>query len=240
MSVDKKSRVPFYAQLIDIIIDKISTGELKEYDRLPSERELCDMYGISRTTIRQAMIELENEGYIYKEHGKGTFVAPQTYTQSLRKVYSFSEEMKKLGKKPVSDVISFNIVQASSKVARRLELEEEEEVYEIIRLRLADDEPIMYETTYLPGQLFPGLTKRELETNTMYDLLRSKYKTSISHAQERFKAVSVSAKEASYLHEKEGAPAMEIERIASAGDRPIEYTTTVARGNKYVYTIELS
>lgn len=62
--INKRSRVPLYAQLIDIIVEKISSGEWKEYDKLPSERELCDMYDISRTTICQAMIELENEGYI--------------------------------------------------------------------------------------------------------------------------------------------------------------------------------
>ena len=238
--IDKKSRVPLYAQLIDIIVAKINSGELKEHDKLPSERELCEMYNISRTTIRQAMIELENEGYIYKEHGKGSFVAPQTYTQSLVKFYSFSEEMKRIGKTPSSKILSFLIQQASPRVARHLNIEEGQDVYKIIRLRLADDEPIMYETTYLPKKFFNGLKKSDLENDTMYNLFRSKYNFSISNGSEKFKAVLISENEAPFLQQSIGAPAMRIERTAYSRNLTIEYTVTIARGDKYVYTVDLN
>jgi GntR family transcriptional regulator len=237
--IDKKSRVPLYAQLIDIIVGKISSGDLKEHDKLPSERELCDMYDISRTTIRQAMIELENEGYIYKEHGKGSFVSPQTYTQSLVKFYSFSEEMRKMGKNPKAEILSFDIVHAPNKISKKLGVAEDEDVYKITRLRLADEEPIMYETTYLPFFQFPNLKKEDFEFQSMYDLFRSKYNTLISYAHERFKAVGVGSVEAPFLLEKEGSPAMRIERVAYFNSRAIEYTVSIARGDRYVYTTEL-
>lgn len=237
--IDKRSRVPLYAQLIDIIVEKISSGEWKEFDKLPSERELCDMYDISRTTIRQAMIELENEGYIYKEHGKGSFVSPRTYTQSLVTFYSFTEEMKKLGKKPTAQMLSFEIIPAPNKVAKELGLGEAEDVYAFTRLRLADDEPIMYETSYLPYYQFPNLTEKELEMNSMYSIFRSKYNITITNANERFKAVGVGPVEAPYLMEKEGTPALRIERVAYFNGRAIEYTKSIARGDKFVYATEL-
>ncbi len=237
--IDKKSRLPLYAQLIDSIVKKISSGEWKEFDKLPSERELCEMYDISRTTIRQAMIELENEGHIYKEHGKGSFVSPRTFTQNLVSLYSFSEEMKKLGKKPSVKILSFEIMPAPNKVAKELELRETEHVYAFIRLRLADDEPIMYETTYLPVNQFPNLTKKELESNSMYSIFRNKYNINIMNTNERFKAVGVGSLEAPYLMEKEGSPALRIERVAFFHQQAVEYTISTARGEKFVYATEL-
>lgn len=237
--IDKKSRVPLYAQLIDLLVEKIKAGELKEHDKLPSERELCEIYDISRTTIRQAMVELENEGYIYKEHGKGSFVAHQTYTQSLVNMYSFTDEMRKLGKNPRAEILSFSNVAASLKVAKKLHLKEDEKVYEIIRLRLADEEPIIYETTYLPVNDFPGLNQVDLEFSPMYEVFNSKYNTFISSAHESFKAVSISKGEAPYLLDKVGSPALRIERLAFSDSRPIEYTISIARGDKYVYTTVL-
>lgn len=237
--IDKKSRVPLYAQLIDIIVKKVNSGELKEHDKLPSEREICEQYDISRTTTRQAMIELEQDGYIYKEHGKGSFVSPKTYTQSLVRMYSFTEEMKKLGKIPKAKILSFSIKPGLSKVATKLCLDEGELVYEMLRLRLADDEPIMYETTYLPCKHFPNLMKNDFEINSMYDLFLKKYSFTISSAQESFRVVSVGPEEAPYLLNEIGSPAMKIERVAFSKDCAVEYTVSVARGDRYVYTTEL-
>lgn len=240
MIIDKKSRIPLYAQLYDHILDKIKSGEWREHEKLPSEREICDTYGISRTTVRQTMIELENEGYIYKEHGKGSFVSPQTYTQSLVKFYSFSEEMKKLGKHPITSVIDFEITPCSSKAAKKLELEVETPVYKIKRLRSAEDEPIMIETTYLPVSIFPGLTRHELEKRSMYEIFRTDYQISLTSAYERFKAVSVKEKEAPHLDDKPGSPAMKIERTAYSDNLPVEYSISIARGDRYYYATELS
>src|SRR5690625_5973380 len=84
--------------MMDTLIKEMDQGVYKEHEKLPSEREFCDLYQLSRITVRQALQELELEGYIYKLHGKGTFVAPKSYNQNLVKLYSFTEEMKKLGK----------------------------------------------------------------------------------------------------------------------------------------------
>src|SRR5699024_5811307 len=113
--------------------------------------------------------ELEREGFIYKLHGKGTFVAPKSYNQKLVKLYSFTEEMSKIGKKPTTKVLSFKKIAIDERLASKMELDTLDNVYKITRLRLADDEPLMYETSYLPCNVFPDLTEQELMEKPMYD-----------------------------------------------------------------------
>ena len=155
--VVKDKRLPLYYQLMDIIIEKIESGELKEHDKLPSERELCEMYNVSRTTVRQTLQELEKENYIYKKHGKGTYVAPKVIDQSLVKFYSFTEEMKKLNKTPSSKVLEFELISCDSQLAKHLDTQEGVRLYKITRLRLADHEPMFYERCYLPWSVFQNL-----------------------------------------------------------------------------------
>ncbi len=239
MWIDKKSRIPLYVQLMNIILAQISSGELKELEQLPSERALCEKYDVSRTTVRQAMIELENEGHIFIQHGKGTFVSRRSYMQKLGKFYSFSEEIKKLGKEQTNKVISFEVKKSSKRIANKLEIGEQEEVLEFKRLRFVDGVPILFETTYLPNKLFPTMMKSDLEDKPLYDVMRNQFQLSIDRAVESFKADGLSSQVASYLQEKVGSPAMQIERIAYSNSQIVEYTVGIAHGEKYTFSIEL-
>ena len=96
--MDKNNKVPLYLQLVDDLIKKIENNTYKKDEKLPSERELCEMYGMSRITVRNALQELDRDNYIYKLHGKGTFVSSKTYKQNLVNLYNFTDEMKKIGK----------------------------------------------------------------------------------------------------------------------------------------------
>ena len=237
--IEKDNRLPLYYQLMDIIIEKIEKGELAENDQIPSERELCESYRVSRTTVRQTMQELEKEGYIYKVHGKGTFVSPKTYKQSLVQFYSFTDEMKKAGKQPSTKVISFQKVPCDSKAAKVMNINVEDEVYKITRLRLSDGEPMIYETSYLPVERFEGLSQSALEKKPMYDIFRSEYDVHITRALESFKAVSAWKTEAELLTIEEKSPCLMLERITYEEDLVIEYTVSIARGDKFTYTVEL-
>ena len=236
----KDNRLPLYYQLMDIIVGKIERSELAENDQLPSERELCDAYKVSRTTVRQTMQELEKEGYIYKIHGKGTFVSPKVYNQSLVKFYSFTEEMKKAGIQPSTKVFSFEKVHGDSKVAKIMNLPDDEEVFKVTRLRLADEEPMIYETSYIPVRRFQNLSSECLEKTPMYEIFRHEYNVSITKAIESFKAVSARNEEAKILHIIEGAPCLMLKRITYEQNEIIEYTVSIARGDKFTYTVELN
>ncbi len=185
MYIDKTSRIPLYCQLMDILVSEIQTN-MREEDQLPSEREICEKFNVSRATVRQAMQEMEQEGYIYRSHGKGTFVAPQKVNQELLKFYSFTEEMKKLGKDPSSIVINFELIECEKKISKNLGIEENKKVYKIVRLRLADNKPMMLETTYLPYDRFPDITRDELEKTAMYDVFTQRFAVKITSAKEKF------------------------------------------------------
>lgn len=238
--MDKTNKIPLYLQLMDEIVTQINRGDYLEYDRLPSERELCDIYNLSRITVRQALQELERESYIYKEHGKGTFVAPKSFDQPLVNLYSFTEEMKKAGKKPTTKVLSFEKMAVDERLAAKMALNAYDEVFKITRLRLANDEPLMYETSFLPFKLFQNLTKEMLTERPMYNIFSDDYGIRVTRATERFSATTIRHKEAQYLQVLENQPAMLVKRYAYNRDTVIEYTISVARGDKFNYTVELS
>lgn len=227
-------------QLMDDIIKKIDAEEYQEHEKLPSERGLCEMFDVSRITVRQTLQELEREGYIYKLHGKGTFVASKSYNQNLVKLYSFTEEMKRLGKHPTTQVLSFQMITVDQRLASKMNLEPFDEVYQVVRLRLADGEALMYETSYLPKQVFPYLTKEDFEQRPMYDVFLEDYQIGVTKAIERFSPTSVRQKEADYLKAPVDQPAMLVKRFAYHNDKLIEYTVSVARGDKFDYTVELT
>lgn len=239
-TIDKDSPLSLYYQLKQIIINKIENRDLKENEKLPTEKELCDQYNISRATVRQALRELEIEDYIYKIQGKGTFVSPKRYQQDLLKFYSFTDEMKKLGKTPTSKVLEFDITTPNKKIAKTLSITTNEKVYRFTRLRLADNEPMMLETSYIPYELFKGITKEDLENRPLYTILIEEFNTSFSKAEEMFRPTLMEDDEADKLHYIEGGPAILLERITyNNNEKIIEYTKSVARGDKFKYHVVL-
>lgn len=233
-------RLPLYYQLLEILVKKIQDNSWPEHHQLPSERELCDQYQMSRTTVRKTMQLLEQDGYIYTKHGKGSYVAPKVYDQSLVNFYSFTNEMKNLGKVPSSQVLGFEKVSCNSEIASKLHLEKGEEVYVITRLRLADLEPMMYETSYLPTRRFQDLTNDRLEELPMYEIFSKDYRVQITKALEKFKAVLLEKDIMDILHIPEAIPSLRIERTTFENHTVVEYTVSYARGDKFSYSIELN
>lgn len=237
--IDKDSRIPLYYQLMDIIVEMIEEGNLQEDDRLPSERELCETYDVSRSTVRQAIQELEKEGYIYRLHGKGTFVSPEKFKQDLLEFYSFTEEMKRIGKTPSSKVLDFEVARCNEKLARKMNLNVGDKIYIFTRLRLANDEPMMVETSHVPYNRFPGITKEELEEYAMYDIFTKRYNAKFTYAEEIFQPVLTRKDEAKLLNYSEGLPGMMIERLTYENGNVIEYTKGIARGDRFKYHVVL-
>lgn len=239
-TIDKSNIIPLYYQLMNIIIHMIEEGNLREDDKLPSERELSDSYSISRSTVRQAISELEKEGYIYRIHGRGTFVSPRMFKQNLLRFYSFTEEMKKIGKIPSSKVLDFAIINCNEKLTKEMKLDSGKKLYVFTRLRLADNEPMMLETSYVPCSRFPGLTKELLEESPMYDIFKIRYNVSITSAEEIFQSVLTRENEAKLLKYNSGLPSMMIERTTYENENVIEYTKGIARGDRFRYSIILN
>ena len=235
--MDKKKQ-SLYGQLVDTIRESIET-ELKPHDLLPSERELAEIYGVSRTTVRLAMQELEHLGFIYKKHGKGTFVSSISDSiLNLTGAYSFTEQMQALGKEPKTVILDFLVVDSNKYFSENLGIHKGSKIIKVKRLRLADGEPMMLERTYLPFKKFESLTSEMLEQKPMYDLFLDVYKERIKSAEEEFYASIVNSKDAALLKVPDGSAALNLVRKTLNQDNEvIEYTLSVARADQFRYKV---
>jgi len=226
--------LPLYYQLSAIIKRKIRMGSLKVGDKLPSEKELCERYKISRTTVRQAILSLVSEGLLYRKQGRGTFVARPKLSRGIMEVYSFSRDMKNLGLNPSSRVLEQKIILATEDLAKNLNLKiNEDKVIKLTRVRLANNEPLLIETTYIPYNIVPSLIKENMETNSLYSILNEKYNLFFSHAIETYEAISIGKKEAKLLKCNPSTPGFFIERITYLKDgTPVELTNSITRADR--------
>ncbi|MFC4596738.1 GntR family transcriptional regulator [Cohnella hongkongensis] len=237
--IDKNNPLSLYHQLKQIISNKIQEGEWKVGDKLPSEAELCDLYQVSRITARRALSELEHEGMIEKKTGKGTFVRFSGINQELNRFYSFTNEVKRRGYTPSSKQLSLERVFPDNEVRLALTLPEGEQVYLIKRLRMADNEAIVIDRSYLPCRLFPGLDQYDFGRRSLYETLSEVYNVAANMAEETIDAVLISKEEADLLDIKKNSPCLLIKRIAYFGTLPVEFNYRIVNRDKYKYKIQL-
>lgn len=230
---DKKPAL--YTQLVDALLGYI-TSYLQPGEKLLSEREICEAYGVSRTTVRQALSELEDNGYVYKSHGKGTFVSPLfNERNNLSETYSFTEHMQDLGRHPHSKLLLFERVSPHTQIREIMKLPEGD-VYRFKRLRLADMEPLIIETTYVPEKFFPNLSADLLEINPLYTLMKKVYNLYIAYMDEEFAASTLHEKEASILQQEPGNPCLRLRRVSHLfSNEIVEFTISVARADQFMY-----
>ncbi|MBM7586226.1 GntR family transcriptional regulator [Bacillus pakistanensis] len=237
--IDKQSPIPIYYQLEKGIKDMIENGHLTQGDTLPSEREYAEMFEVSRMTVRQAINNLVNDGYLTRMRGKGTFVASQKIEQTLKGLTSFSEDMRARNMEPATEIIDFKKIKAHSEMIDALKVTEGSEVYELKRVRLADQLPMAYETLYISTSLVPGLTM-ETAMGSFYQYIEHSVGLRIKNATQTLEASNARKVEGEILQITEGAPVLLIERTSFLENGiPLEYVKSVYRGDRYKFTIEL-
>lgn len=237
---NKESKIPLYRQLGDFLIDQIMEYPERVGTILLPEREMSCAYGVSRSTVRQALQYMESRHVITRKRGSGTFVAEQNPVTSLMQMYSFTQEMQRAGKIPSSKLISFAVItDYSSTVQNALRLKPGSSVYKFQRLRYADNEIKMLETTYLPFDLLPDMDGELLGNQSLYSILREKYHISLNSAVQEFEVSSASHTEAKLLGIQYDEPVMIAVRTSFDGEQPVEYSRcTIPRGGMR-YRVEL-
>lgn len=238
---DERGMIPLYHQLRRMIQEKIENEELKPGDRLPSEREIAEEYGISRMTVRQGITELVRMGLLYRRQGKGTFVAEPKIEQGMVNLTSFTEDMTSRGLVPGARVIDVRCVQATKKMASVLKLGVDRRVIRIERLRLANGEPMALETSHVPYQVAPSLANEDLNAQSLYVLLETRFGVRLATARQTIEPVLANEYEAGLLGVEQGSPLLLIERVtfASSGE-PVELAKAVYRGDRYKFYVDLA
>lgn len=240
--LDQASVIPLYHQLKQRLSAKIQSGEWKPEDKIDSENQLMDIFHVSRNTIKKAIEELVQEGKLYRIQGKGTFVSKPRFEQSLGGFYSFSRVLQEKGLNPRDEVLVIQEVYPSTKVRNNLELAEDEQVIEMKRLRFADNEPIVLESSFLPKSIIKDSDiLHEVSYTSLYTLLAQRFDVVVVRAREAFEPVLIKKEEARLLKTETGKPALLLERTAfDTSGKPVEFCKSIVRGDRCRFYTELN
>jgi len=240
-AVDLSSPIPFYFQLREYLIQLIQTGALQTGDQVPTEMELCSTTGLSRTVIRQAIQDLVNEGYLERYRAKGTFVArPKVPERLIQTLTGFYEDTVAHGLIPHTQVLDFEVIPSSSRIARELRIPSGEPVIYLNRLRFIENEPIVLVETYIPNYMCPDLLQVNMETRSLYQVLREQYNLCIVRAYRSIEAVPARVDEAKLLGIEKSAPLLLLKSTGYlANGRPLEHFIARHRGDRAKFEVEL-
>lgn len=237
--INKNSPIPLYYQLKQQIKDIIKSGKLKPGDVIPTETEFMEKYAVSRTTVRNAILQMVNEGYLRRVVGKGTFVKTHPVkSQILGNLIGFSKEMEQKGISHSTKVLDKGIVPAPIRVADMLQITTNDSVFYLKRLRFVEGKPIIIVENYVPAYLCPGIDKEDFKNESLYNLLKTKFGLNIHHGKREFEpANSLSKEEIELLEVSPGTPLLYVESITFTEDNiPIEYFQSKIRGK---FTVDL-
>jgi len=239
--INRHSKLPLYHQLYEILRKTIKRGEWLPGDLIPAESELIEMFEVSRTTVRQVLDMLVNEGLIYRQRGRGSFVAHPTLEQGLVRIINFTEDMQQRGFLPASLVLSSDLVAAPIDIAEKLQVPAGEELAELHRLRLADDEPLSIEEAYLVHESCPGILERSnYATASLRDVLDRDYDIRWSRANQLIRAIAATERLAELLAVPPGSPLLVVERVSfTEQGAPLEFLRIYYRADRYSLHNEL-
>lgn len=237
--LDPESVVPLYAQLEDLLLRRVEAGEWPAGTQIPTESQLCQAYGVSRVTVRQALGRLARRGLVSRGRGRGTFVRDARLTAGARTVSSFSAELTERGMSPSSRVLDVASLPADPGVAAALEREPGTALIRLRRIRLGDGLPIAVQTSLLVAERFPGLEAHLGDDVSLYEVLRTRYGTVPVEATEIFRVTGMPREIAPLLDVGRGAHGFHATRVTFDGREAFEHTTSYLRGDRYEIRLTL-
>lgn len=240
--LDHSSHTPLYQQLKERILQLIATRVFDEATPLPNEQDIAQSLGLSRGTVRRCFQDLVDEGTVVRRRGQGTFVAWQKSVHTIETAFNFTAEISALGMTPSSHVLSLRRREARLGISKRLRVPDGTEVWEIRRIRLADERPLQYVTAFVPCSVCPTLRKEDL-ASSLYTLIAEASGKMPARAEEVYEAINLDATEACGLGVAPGAAALRILRTTlDQHGQPFETSVIVLRAdhNRFLVTLDTS
>lgn len=227
--------IPIYKVIENDLKKDINEGLLQSGDLVPSENELKDKYNVSRMTVRQALNNLVNDGYLYRHKGKGTFISSRKIEKNIHGVRSFTEEMAATNRRVSNQILKFEKMIVPVDIAEKLFLTRKDEVYHIERVRYGNDIPVLFEQLYIPTKLFKTIEEKDLK-GSFYEYIEKELGLQISHCIQSIEAISTNPIVSQALGVKTNDPALLIVRntFLSSG-RPFEYVRSYYRADQYKF-----
>jgi DNA-binding GntR family transcriptional regulator len=232
--INKFSNVPLYSQLKNLIIDKIEKGEYPEDSKIPSEQELCDLYNISRPTVRQAITELTNNGYLYKEKGKGTFVAPSKSRIDIKNYSGFTDSILDSQVPGERNILSADVMDSG-------EFKKLEEIFSVSSENFAcvkyltrnGSDVFSLNVSYIPLSYFPSIIEDIKQKKPSYDILRGKYPLIPVKTKSTLEVIFTDQSDAQHIQVQMGQALIKIENVLySKSGQVVEYVVSKYRADK--------
>jgi GntR family transcriptional regulator len=235
------AEAPRYRQVADALQRQIAAGEMGPHDRLSSEREIADRFGLSRMTARQAVELLVRRGVVYRRPGSGTFVAPPRVVHSLQRLAGFSEQMRLQGIRPGGRVLEMRAAADPGAAARlALGLGDGQAAWMVRRLRYGNDEPLLLETFWVPRAVCPDLDADDLAEQSLYAVMRTRYGIEPDTAETSLEPAALDAADARHLTVRPGSPAILVVRTTrDRSGRAIEFARDLYRGDRARFDLTL-
>ena len=238
MRLDQMSGIPLYVQIREKLRSELA--QMMPGDPIPVEAELEKKFKASRITVRRAVEELAAEGLLIRRQGRGTFVQRRKLTHELSLITSWTEQLKILGFAPKTAHRKVKLENAPPHVKVALQLDPDEQVIRIQRVRMANREPISYMINYLPARLVPGFVRRKLVEESLYEMLEREYALQPALAVDTVGTRTASEEEADALRIERKAPVISVRRISYLDvGTPLELAVVASRGDRYQYQVTL-
>ncbi|MDR7080482.1 GntR family transcriptional regulator [Neobacillus niacini] len=236
----KNSIIPLYYQLQEILKEKIIDGTLVEGQLVPSERELMEIYNISRATARKALDGLMFEGLIKKKQGVGTFVAPKKVLQDLNGEIAFAQLAYEQGLRPSFKLYEATIEKDTSpRILNIFNLDKSDEIFKFSGLVSANDIPLFYVTTHIPLKLAPTILEKNLESTIFYEYIEKELKIKITHSTLEIDSINLNEFESKQLNTILGKSALLVERVYFSEQKAVVVSKSIVLGERSKYVITL-
>ncbi len=233
------STLPAYRRIANQLAEEIKAGTRPPHSRLPSERELAERFGISRMTARAAVNLLLQRGLVYRRSRSGVFVAQPKIRFDLSSPEGLHQQLKKAGIRPGARIITAEVLpvaKVDARIKKALALSEQDEVYRIVRLRTANDEPIALENSFFPVKIFPDLLDFNL-TESIYGILKKYFSVEPAQSFQELETSLLDEEYARIMGVPVDLPTLEIRRCAYTEEGvPFEYAHDIYRGDRIIFT----
>jgi len=239
--LDKSVPIPLYFQLKGILLDAIKRGDYPVDSMIPTEKELSEMFQISRTTVRQAITEMVQEGWLYRIASKGTFVARLKIKQDfIKRLETFNEQILRTGCMPSTELLELKTTEMPKQLRAYFGLPDNKKYIYLYRRRFADDDPIVTVETYLPYEKCAFVLGHDFGVESLYNVLATNDKTRICRVSRILEAVGANGQDVETLNVRRGKP---IQLSTTVGynnaDEPIEYSIARYRGDRNRFEVDL-
>ncbi|WP_373738050.1 GntR family transcriptional regulator [Jeotgalibaca porci] len=222
-------------KMLENILHMINTTTNVD-EPLPSERKLCEDFGVSRTTVRAAIQELIARNELISKPGRGTFINTSILKVNLEALDSTTEKIRGAGKVVRSKILKSNVIEANKDLALTFSVSLGDKLFELKRIRFMDDEPFSLDTTYLNVNKFPGIEAIDFTDDSLFRVLKDVYRVNLNHGEETFEISYANYEESLHLRIEEGKPVIVLEgQVFDKEDKLVEISKQIIRADKIKY-----